>query len=65
VLVVIYALGDNLDFVDFPSETWAAILGVTKHSNEVEDMVVLADVLEGVETSVGDQRYFDHAEGDN
>lgn len=59
-----HALGDDVD-VDLPSGTLAAILGAPKHSIEVEGMSTSIDVLEGVESSAGEPRYYDHIEGDN
>jgi hypothetical protein len=64
-VVILYALDDVLDVVGFLLRTWAAILGVTTHSNEVEGVAASTDVLEVVEISVGEPMYFDHVEGDN
>jgi hypothetical protein len=60
----LYALGDVLVFFYFLLWTGVAILGVTKHSNEVGGVTASTDVSEGVETSMRELVGFDHVEGE-
>jgi hypothetical protein len=47
----LYALGVVLDLFYFLFVTWVAIFGVTKHSNKVEGVAALANMLEWAETA--------------
>jgi ethanolamine ammonia-lyase large subunit len=51
--VILYALGDFRDIFSFLFGTWVAILGVNKHSNEVDSVAASVNVFESVETSFG------------